>query len=221
MKYRYAFAGLCLAAALAGGIFLMKKRQPLSSSSPRETDFSKSQGPQNAPVQIIEYSDFQCPACQRAEETLRKILKSHPGKIYFVFHHFPLPGHRWSSIAHQAAECAAQSGKFWEFHDRLYDHQQIWSLSPNAVEFLLQYAAELGLDLEPFAACLTDREVGERVLADKKMGDRLKINSTPTFFINEERLVGPVDLEQKGDAIVRRILGKPPVSIPAPAQSER
>ena len=217
MKYRYALVGVCLATALAGGIFWMKSRQSLSPAELQELDLSKSKGPQNAPVQILEYSDFQCPACQRAEDTVKKILQSYPGKIHFVFRHFPLPGHQWSAIAHQAAECAARSGKFWEFHDRLYDNQKIWSLSPNAVEFILKYAAELGLDLESFVACLTDRETAERVLVEKRMGDRVQINSTPTFFINEERLVGPIELEQKGDAIIRRILGEVPV--PAPDQS--
>ncbi len=221
MKYRYALVGVALAVVLAGGVFLIKKGKPLSAVALQAMDIPKSKGPQNAPVEIIEYSDFQCPACQRAELTIRKILEAHPDKIHFIFRHFPLPGHRWSAIAHQAAECAAQKGKFWEMHDRLYGNQQVWSLSPNAVEFLLQYAGEAGLNIEPFAACLTDPGVSENVLAEKRMGERLQINSTPTFFINKERLVGPIDLEQKGEATVRRILGEPPVAVSPPLQSKK
>ncbi len=135
MKYRYALTGVVLAAVLAAGIFFMKKTRPVSTASKTETNFPKAQGPVDAPIELIEYSDFQCPACQRAEASLKRIFDAYPGKIRFAFRHFPLPGHRWSPLAHQAAECAARKGKFWEFHDRLYANQQIWSQAPNAAEF--------------------------------------------------------------------------------------
>ena len=215
MKYRYALAGIVLTAALVGGIFLMRKRHSVSSPSQSQADLPKAKGSQNAPVEMIEYSDFQCPACQRAEPTIQKLLEAHPGKIHFVFRHFPLPGHRWSAVAHQAAECAAQKGKFWEFHDRLYANQPVWAQAPNAVEFFLQYAGELGMNIEPFANCLTDSDINQKVLKDKKSGERLQINSTPTFSMNKERLVGPVELEQKGEEVIRRILGEPPTPAPA------
>ena len=210
MKYRYALAGAGLVAVLAGGVFLMKRGQPFSPALRLQEDLLKSKGPQNAPVEMIEYSDFQCPACQLAQAKLKKILAGHPEKIHLIFRHFPLSGHRWSPLAHQAAECAAQKGKFWEFHDKLYDNQQIWSSAPNAVEFFLQYAAELGMNMDLFAGCLNDRDIRQKVLADKKTGEALQINSTPTFFINQERLVGPFDLEQKGEEMIQKILGEPP-----------
>lgn len=217
MNTRYALVGIVLAVALAGGVFFMRKGHPvLTAPVSPEFELSRTKGPQDAPVEIIEYSDFQCPACQRAAVTVKKLLEAYPQKINFTFRHFPLPGHRWSAVAHQAAECAAQKGKFWQFHDRLYDNQPLWSVAPNAVEFFFQYAAEIGLSLEPFANCLTDQAVSQEIAKDKKSGEALKLNSTPTFFINKERLVGPVELEQKGEETIRRILGEPPS---APSQS--
>ena len=220
MKYRNAFVGVALVAFLAGGVVLMRLRQPAENLAgvKKQEQIFKARGPVDAPVQIIEYSDFECPACQRAQASLHKILETYPEKIHIVFRHFPLPAHRWSPLAHVAAECAARKGKFWEFHDQLYGLQQIWSKAPNPLENFLQYASSIGLNLEPFAQCLTDQEMQRTVLADKKSGDGLQVNSTPTFFINNQRLVGPIDLEQKGEAAIRSILGLPPLP-PSPIPS--
>ncbi|MBI3317512.1 MAG: DsbA family protein [Candidatus Omnitrophica bacterium] len=218
MNPRYIITGALLVVVLAGGIYALRKNQAPLSAGPRENSSAHSKGPKTAPVTIEEFSDFQCPACQKAEPTLKKIMADYPDGIYFTFRHFPLAGHQWSGIAHQAAECAAGQGKFWEFHDKLYDEQPLWSGSANPVEFFLRYGRDLGLDLDPFAACLNDQKIKRRVLLDKTEGEAMKVQSTPTFFINGERVVGPVELENKGRAKVESLLGKPPVLMSIPPE---
>ena len=132
------------------------------------------------------------------------------GQIRLAYRHFPLPGHRWSALAHQAAECAHRQGRFWEYHDRLYAEQTQWSLSLDPTETFLRYAGDLGLDLDAFAVCLGDAGVGREILLEKNEGERLKITATPTFFIRRERVVGPRELEMKGEALIRTMLGLPP-----------
>ena len=142
MNSRYLLTGIILVAVLTGTVFFVKKNRMPTEISHESSD-SKVKGPLDAPIQIVEYSDFQCPAYQKSEEPLHKILDSYPDKIRFVFRHFPLQGHRWSGIAHQAAECSNKFGYFWEYHDRLYAEQAQWSVSPDPTQTFLEYARDL------------------------------------------------------------------------------
>ena len=210
MNNRYFAAGVILTALLVGGIFLLKKNRPVVPHKLSAVAASaKIRGPENAPVQIVEYSDFQCPACQRAQSSLNRFLADYEGKIQLVFRHYPLPGHVWAGIAHQAAECANEQGRFWEYHDRLYAEQKKWSGPEMPMETFLRYGRDLGLNLDRFGACFADQNVVKRIQNEKKGGVNLQVNSTPTFFINGERLVGPVDLEMKGENVIRKALGMP------------
>lgn len=221
MNTRYLLTGFLLVGVLIGAVYFFRKSHApvMPASSPSTA--AHTVGPQKAPVQIEEYSDFQCPACRKAEPAIKKILSDYPEQIRFIFHHFPLPGHPWSGLAHQAAECAGLGGKFWEYHDKLYDEQPVWSGSGNPTEFFLGYARNLGMDLDGFAACLSDEKIRRRILLDKGRGEGLKVQSVPTFFINGERLVGPVEFENRGKAKIESVLGKPQNMTPVPAPSEK
>ena len=224
MKYRYALTGVILAAVLSAGVFLLKKNtekypRPSFTAAQGKTTGEKIRGSLAAPVQITEFSDFQCPACQKAEPVLKAIFESYPGKVRLVFRHFPLGGHQWAAMAHQAAECANRAGYFWEFHDRLYREQASWSAS-NPLETFVRYARDLGIDLNAFAACMADERVTRQIQAERAEGEVLQVKSTPTFFINGERFVGAVDLEIKGKEKLASLLGVPAGQAPAGISQE-
>lgn len=208
---------LIIAAALVCGILYLKKGNFAGIPSQHaQRSGTKSKGPENAPVQIVEYSDFQCPACMKAQAPLAALLKEYPDKIHITFMHYPLPMHPWAGIAHQAAECANRQGKFWEFHDRVYKEQPVWTVAPNPSESLISYARDAGVDLDTFGACLSDPNVTKTILDEKESGQKLQVASTPTFFINGERVVGQIELETTGRAVIRKALGLPPET-PMPA----
>ena len=205
---------------MAGSIFYIRKIRPVGTATVAAAG-EKVLGPADAPVQIVVYSDFQCPACQKGEQVMQKMLTipEYAGLIRLTYRHYHLPNHRWAGLAHQAAECAHRDGKFWEYHNKLYEYQKIWSEQSNPTETFLRYARELNLPLETFALCLANPETRTRVLEDQAKGDVLRLQSTPTYFINGERLVGPMELVQQGDALVRKILKLParPAASPSPA----
>lgn len=193
---RYFLAGVVLTGFLAGAVLVLQKVRPLPPSA--GVDFVRAQGPLDAPVQIIEFSDFQCGACQAAQTTLFGLMGEYAGKLRLVFQHFPLEGHRWSPLAHQAAECAARQKNFWAYHDRLYAGQTVWSVSTEPpIETLVRYAQEAGLDLNGFARCLSDRSVYEKIQQEKSAGVDLGVRSTPSFFINGELIIGHQALREK------------------------
>lgn len=216
---RYLLTGMIMIGLLVAAVLLIKKYQPASSVRVSSSDL-KTKGPKNAPVQLVEYSDFQCPACARVEPLIKKLLEEpeFAGKIHFVYRHFPLSGHRWSGLAHQAAECANEQGQFWNYHDKLYKHQASWAELENPAEEFIRYAKELHFKMESFGFCLANPEIHQRVMKEKKMGDELQLRSTPTFFINGERVVGPVELEMRAPGIIRKLLGIEPSPVP-PAET--
>ncbi|MBN1687493.1 MAG: DsbA family protein [Candidatus Omnitrophica bacterium] len=183
----------------------------IKEESTAKDPYLKSQGPEDAPVQIIEYSDYQCPACRFSQGVLHGFMKQYPGAIRLIYHHFPLQGHPWSSFVHQAAECANEQGLFWVFHDYVFSHQSEWSTPLSPTQKILSYARDLGLNLDQFAACLTNEGTKRRIQKEKATGDDLKVNATPTFFVNGQRVVGGFLLKKEGEKIIRETLGLPPL----------
>jgi protein-disulfide isomerase len=137
-------------------------------------------GKAGAPVTLVEFGDFQCPYCQRAQPVVQALLAQHPDDLQLVFHHFPLARvHPNARSAAFAAECARQQGKFWELHDAMYADQD--QLAPQP----LQATAErIGLDGPAFARCFADPATVRVVDADLKVGAAAGVNGTPSFFIN-------------------------------------
>jgi len=147
-------------------------------------------GPNNAPVTIVAFSDFQCPFCSRAVPTLKAIEQQYGGKVKVAFKHQPLPMHQNARLAAAASMAANEQGKFWEYHDKLFENQQ--SLDRASLE---KYAEQVGLNLQKFKAALDSNKFDSQISADSAEGTRLGANGTPTFFINGRQLVGaqPID----------------------------
>lgn len=144
-------------------------------------------GNSEAKITIIEFSDFQCPFCKKALPTIDKILEDYPNQIKFVYRDFPLDFHDNAQKAAEAAECADDQGKFWEYHDLLFEHQDEWS--EDSEEFK-KYAKDLGLDEPQFVQCLDSGKYKEEVKKDQSDGESVGVSGTPTFFINGHKLVG-------------------------------
>ena len=143
-------------------------------------------GSASAPVTIVEFSDFQCPFCQRVAPTLKQVHETYGDKVRIVWKDFPLTQiHPEAFKAGEAAHCAGEQGKYWEYHDRLFSNQQALQ-----VDSLKRYAGDLGLDVEKFNACLDTSKYGDRVREGVAQGSRLGVNSTPTLYINGRLLSG-------------------------------
>ena len=192
-------AVLAVASALAAG----RTRKPFSPTAP---DF-RQRGPADAKLQVVEFSDFQCPACRVAEPPLRSIFTVYAGKLHFIFKHYPLRMHEWAKPAAAAAECAGRQGKFWEYHDRLYDKQDEWT-NAKADEFLTGYAKDLKLDVPAWQTCRQDPTASAAYEKDMKDGDDAWVSATPTFFINGRRFVGAKQLAELGTIYMDRELKK-------------
>lgn len=202
-KILYPFTGIFLASILTIPVFIFRK---LPDSEANTAVARKSKGDEKAPVQIVEYSDFQCPSCQAVQMQIHELLDRYPGKIYFIFKHFPLAGHKFSPLAHQSAECANEQGKFWEFHDRLYQDQMVWSVALDPLSIFLNYAKDLNLNEERFARCLENAEVAGRIQAEKSEGQSWGVTSTPTFFLNGTMMTGGRQFSETADRLIREKL---------------
>jgi protein-disulfide isomerase len=148
-------------------------------------------GPANAPVTIVEFSDFQCPFCSRVEPTIKQIEEEYKGKVKVAWKNQPLPFHQFAKPAATAALAANEQGKFWEYHDKLFANQQ--ALDRASLE---RYAQELGLNMDRFKAALDSNKFDGQIQQDSQEGSRLGANGTPTFFINGRQLVGAQPLDQ-------------------------
>ncbi len=146
-----------------------------------------SQGPADAPVTIVEFSDYQCPFCRRAEPTIERVLEAYPDKVRFVYRHYPLDRiHPLARGAAEAAACAAAQDRFWPFHEQVFagDASQ---LEPADLE---GFAEKAGLDMERYRKCVADRETRDEVAADLAAGSAAGVSGTPAFFVNGILLSG-------------------------------
>jgi protein-disulfide isomerase len=144
------------------------------------------QGPESAPVTLVEYGDFECPHCGRAFPVIEEVRKRMGSRLRFVFRHFPLTEvHTSAEAAAEAAEAAGEQGKFWEMHHMIFRHQDQLEVAD-----LVRYAEDLGLDVALFKKSLTGRKFKEHVHQDFMSGVRSGVNGTPTFFINGARYNG-------------------------------
>jgi protein-disulfide isomerase len=145
----------------------------------------------DAPISIVEYGDYECPYTGMAYHIVKEILKQFNAKVYFVFRNFPLIGiHPHAQHAAEAAEVAASQDKFWQMHDYLFEHQK--TLDDN---HLLQYAGELGLDIDKFKKEVSEHTYAPLIEESLKSGIDSGVKGTPTFFVNGERYEDSWDLE--------------------------
>ncbi len=170
------------------------------------TDGFPSKGPANAPITLVEFADFQCPFCRQWEQqTYQPLLDKYAGKIRIVYRDFPLTQiHPNALPAAEAAQCANEQGKFWEFHDKLFEGQD---LSPAIYD---QYAQELGLSMTQFDQCVSTEKYKAAIEADSQFAEQLGINSTPTFFINGLAIVGAQPISVFEQVIDKELAGQIP-----------
>jgi protein-disulfide isomerase len=148
-------------------------------------------GPANAPVTIVEFTDFECPFCSRVVPTLEQVREKYGDKVRLVFRQFPLDMHPNARKAAEASLCAQEQGKFREMHDAMFQNQK-----QLAVNLLQSKAAELGMNAEEFKACLESGKFASRVEADVRAGVAVGVSGTPALFINGRLVSGAVPLEQ-------------------------
>jgi protein-disulfide isomerase len=154
-------------------------------------------GNATAPITLVEYGDFQCPACAMYHPVVAKILAEYgPNSVRFVFRHFPLSGHANAFPAAQAAEAASNQGKFWEMYDALYGRYDEWVKATDPKAVFAVFAKDIGLDLVQFSADYDSDAVKEKVTNDYKGGSAGGINSTPSFFINGKKINNPDTYEE-------------------------
>jgi protein-disulfide isomerase len=144
-----------------------------------------SKGPKAAPLQVVIFSDFQCPFCSRVEPTLKKMEEEYKGKLRMTWKNYPLPFHQNAEPAAEAAMAAGAQGKFWEMHDKLFTNQQ--ALDRPALE---KYAQELGLNMAKFKADLDAQKYKTQIEAEAKEGQAVGVNGTPAVFINGRKING-------------------------------
>jgi protein-disulfide isomerase len=163
-------------------------------------------GPADAPIVIIEFSDYQCPYCKRwHDEVYQPLLNAYPGQIRLVYRHLPLTSiHPDAQSAAEAVMCANEQNAYWPFHDKLFAGT---SLNTNAY---LEYAQQLALDMTAFEACVTERKYQEQVTADSDFAVNLGVRSTPTFFINGLAIVGAQPLDVFQQVIDKELAGEIP-----------
>ncbi|HZI09978.1 MAG TPA: DsbA family protein, partial [Myxococcus sp.] len=146
---------------------------------------------EGAPITIVEFSDFQCPFCSRANASVDQVMKEYSGKVRLVFRHFPLDFHKEAQKASEASLCAHDQGKFWEMHDLLFANQQQLGVAD-----LKKHATTLKLDTAKFNKCLDSGEKAQIVKDDMAEGQKAGVSGTPAFFINGILLSGAQPFEE-------------------------
>lgn len=159
-----------------------------------DSDHIKGAPLKDAKIILIEYSDFQCPACRSYYPMVKKLTQEVPN-LAVVYRHFPLSQHTNARPSAQAAEAAGQQGKFWEMHDMLFDNQQHWADSRSSRETFLGYALSLGLDMDKFKTDYDSSAAKLKIESDYQSGAR-DINGTPTFFVNDKKIQNPRNYDE-------------------------
>lgn len=151
-----------------------------------------SKGPESAPVTIVEFSDFQCPACKGAQSLVSSVVDQYPDQVRLVFRNFPLDSiHPYARRAAEAAVAMNTFDKFWEYNATLFDQQANWSEAASVEELdslLTKYATDLGVEEASFSAQLADEVTGQVVSGDSRLANQFGLNSTPTFFVNGKQV---------------------------------
>jgi protein-disulfide isomerase len=210
----YASLGAVIESLLAG-IPPDKRVQPeiVAAGPAQQIDLARAptRGPATAPISLVEFSDFECPFCAETAPVIRQLLLAYPTQLRFAFKHYPLPMHKESPLAHEAALAAGDQGKFWEMHDLLFATQAKWSVNrvrarssataaesepvPDLRDDFIAKAAQLHLDVARFTKDLDTHRFNPQVESDRQEGNRLGVDGTPFFFINGHAISGGADLQ--------------------------
>jgi protein-disulfide isomerase len=163
--------------------------QAVSDKSNEASEAAKSE----AKVTLVEFSDFQCPACKASQPLVKQLVSENSGKVKLVYRNYPLTTlHKNALKAARVAEAVGETDKYWEFHDMLFDKQDEWAESDKAEEFFKKYAKSLDIDESLVDKGITDDKYYQLVKKDMNDGDKLGINSTPTFYVNGVEVKTPL-----------------------------
>src|SRR5882724_12015118 len=144
-------------------------------------------------VTLVEFGDFECPACGAAYPIVTQLLNDYKGKITFVFRNYPLPVHPNAPIAAEAAEA---QGMFFEMYDALYTNQKDWGESTKPMDYFMKYAKNIGLDENKFKNDVESKKFASKIQADVTDGNALNVSATPTFYLNGQQIVGGLPYDQ-------------------------
>lgn len=224
--FRFALYGLAVFILAAAMYSLAKPSTAGSVPDVSEVDHARG-GDATAPVTIIEYSDFQCPACGSFEPLVQSVSATYGDRVRIIYRHFPLSTlHPNAEAAAFASEAAAMQGKFWEMHDLLFDRQKDWDELDSPTDMFAAYAGLLELDVTQFTSDLTSDAVKDRVQIDVASGNAAGISATPTFYLNGQVIDFPANanpatyLTQQIDAALAAAQVAAPSSPEAPIETE-
>jgi len=161
-------------------------------------------GPDSAKVKVVEFSDYQCPACKSIESHLKTLITSYGDQVQLVYRNFPLPQHKNAMAASLAAQAAGAQGKFWRMHDRLFDTQDSWASLADPTDYFVLIGREALVDVDPLREAIIKQTYLAKIKTDVADGNRMGIQGTPTFFVNgvQVQLRQPKDLD---DAISKAL----------------
>ncbi len=153
-------------------------------------------GKKDARVVLVEYSDFQCPACAAYHPLVKKLTEELKNDLKFVYRHYPIPGHKNAVVAAKASEAAGSQGKFWEMQDLLFLNQVEWAESSSAEKKFENYAIKLGLDLDQYKINFNSDKIAVKITDDYDSGNRSGVTYTPSFFLNGKLIKNPKSYDE-------------------------
>ncbi|MFH1749716.1 MAG: thioredoxin domain-containing protein [bacterium] len=162
-------------------------------------------GPEDASITIIEFSEFQCPYCKTNAEVVKKILVKYPDNIQYVFRDFPLDMHQNANAAAYAAEAAGKQGKYFEYHDMLFEMQDDWSSLNDPTNKFIEYAKILELDTDKFQKDMESKNIADNIQDDLTYGQTLNITGVPALYINGSQLVGAQTFEALEEIVLENL----------------
>ena len=188
--------------AVAGGVWIMTAAGGKTVTIPEMSTGTAfpgyTLGSDSAKVEIIEYADFECPACAMFTILTSPDVKSrlvNTGRVRWTFRDFPLAMHPKAPMAHLAAACAGDQGQFWAMHDQLFYNQGAW-VKGRARNLIDGFARGIGLEISEFKRCMSDQRHVDRIAATRNAGQQLGVSSTPTFIIGDQLVAGSISIDQ-------------------------
>lgn len=198
--------------AMIWGLALLGSSQPMVSDGTLNADPVSSsdwqRGGLMAKTTLVEYTDFQCPACASYFPILESLKKTYGSQVQFIYRAYPLPSHQHSDLAARVAEAAGNQNKFWEMHDLLFKNQSTWSAISDPMSFFNGYAQSLGLNMDQFAKDVISSETNKKVADDIASGGRANVDATPTFFLNGKKITNLQSYDDLEQAIKDALAGK-------------
>ncbi len=206
------FIGIGLATLLliGGGIWLFSKNTTPSSAATVDSsllihDNSHRIATESATLTLVEFGDFQCPSCAAVHPVVKQIITDYSQKLNFVYRNFPLSQHPNAFPAAQAAEAAGAAGKYWQMFDKLYENQTSWAEEKDPTPIFLAYAKDIGLNVTEFEKAIKDSKFTDVITQDQRDGEAAGVDSTPTFYLNGQKLENLTGIEDFKSRIDSRL----------------